>query len=70
MFIEIKQFNKKRNKGKKRHRVLIVNYNKILKNPKNNINKILDFLNLPYDNLQKMIDAVDIKLYSPCKIKS
>ncbi len=45
--------------------VLFVNYNDILKNPKNNIKKILDFLGLSYENLEKMIDAVDIKLYQP-----
>ena len=50
---------------KKGMEVLFVNYNNILKNPKNNIKKILDFLGLSYENLEKMIDAVDIKLYQP-----
>lgn len=43
--------------------VLYVNYNKILENPKENIAKILNFLNLPEDNLQKMIDTIDLKIY-------
>jgi len=43
--------------------VLFVNYNNILKHPKDNIIKILNFLNLPDDNLQEMIDAVDLKIY-------
>ncbi|UCF49160.1 MAG: sulfotransferase domain-containing protein [Thermoplasmatales archaeon] len=43
--------------------VLFVNYNKILENPKENIVKILNFLNLPDDNLQKMIDTIDLKIY-------
>ena len=60
---------KKEIKERKDIEFLIVNYNKVLTNPKNNIIKILDFLNLNYDNLKKMIDAVDIKLYTPCNIK-
>ena len=43
--------------------VLFVNYNDILKNPKKNITNILKFLNLPEDNIQKMIDTVDLKIY-------
>jgi hypothetical protein len=43
--------------------VLFVNYNDILQNPKDNIIKILNFLNLPNNNLQKMIDTVDLKIY-------
>lgn len=58
---------KKEIKKRKDIEFLIVNYNKILRNPKNNIVKILDFLNLPYDYLQMMVEAVDSKLYSPCK---
>jgi len=61
--IKLNNIIKKQIQGKKELDVLFVNYNKILKNPKNNIKNILDFLNLPYDNLYKMIDAVDIKLY-------
>jgi len=43
--------------------VLFVNYNSILMHPKENIIKILKFLNIPEDNLQKMIDTVDLKIY-------
>ena len=43
--------------------VLFVNYNNILKNPKDNIIKILKFLNLPEDCLQKMMDTIDLKIY-------
>ena len=42
---------------------LLVNYNNILSNPKNNISKILDFLDMSDDILDKMIDAVENKLY-------
>ena len=43
--------------------VLLVNYNQILKDPKNNIENIFGFLNSSELNLKKMIDCVDQKLY-------
>jgi len=43
--------------------VLFVNYNNILEHPKDNIIKILNFLNLPEYHLKKMIDAVDLTIY-------
>jgi hypothetical protein len=43
--------------------VLIVNYNNILSEPSINIKKIYDFLGFAEINLEKMIDAVDKKLY-------
>ena len=43
--------------------VLFVNYNSILENPKENIIKILNFLNLQEENLQKMIDTIDLRIY-------
>lgn len=43
--------------------VLLVNYNNIISNPKENISKIIDFLGLSEDLLGKMISAVDNKLY-------
>ncbi|MGF3554733.1 MAG: sulfotransferase domain-containing protein [Thermoplasmatota archaeon] len=49
--------------------VLFVNYNNIIKNPKNNIKKILDFLGLPYNKLDEMVKAVDVNLYKPKIIK-
>ena len=61
--IKLNNVIKKKIQEKKDLDVLFVNYNNILKNPKNNIKKILDFLGLPYDNLDKMIKAVDLKLY-------
>jgi len=61
--IKLNNVIKKKLQEKKDLDVLFVNYNNILKNPKNNIKKILDFLGLPYDNLDKMIQAVDLKLY-------
>jgi len=43
--------------------VLFVNYNKILENPKEKILEILNFLNLPTDNLEKMIGTIDLRIY-------
>ena len=65
--IKLNNMIKKEIQEKKETDVLFVNYNNILKNPKQNIKKILDFLNLPYNNLDKMVKAVDINLYQPRK---
>lgn len=43
--------------------VLLINYNGILSNPSTNVKKIYDFLGLADVDLEKMIDAVDKKLY-------
>jgi hypothetical protein len=43
--------------------VLFVNYNQILENPKEKILEILNFLNLPTDNLEKMIATIDLRIY-------
>ena len=43
--------------------VLLVNYNQILKNPKDSIQKIHDFLNSPDFSLEQMVSCVDQKLY-------
>jgi hypothetical protein len=61
--IKLNNVIKKKIQEKKDLDVLFVNYNNVLKNPNSNIKKILDFLGLPYDNLDKMINAVDLKLY-------
>ena len=43
--------------------ILFINYNDILSNPKENIGKILKFLNAPESLLDKMIETVDKNLY-------
>ena len=43
--------------------ILFINYNNILSNPKENISKILKFLNAPESLLDKMIETVDKNLY-------
>ena len=60
--IKLNNMIKKMLKERKEIDVLFVNYNEIIDNPKSNIKKILDFLNIPADNLKKMVEAVDIKL--------
>jgi hypothetical protein len=68
--IKLNNTIKKEIQEKKEIEILFVNYNNILKNPKNNIKKILDFLNLSYKYLDKMIKAVDVSLYQPRKYKN
>ena len=65
--IKLNNMIKKHILEKKEIKVLFVNYNKILIEPKNNIKKILDFLSVPYENIDKMMAAVDIKLYQERK---
>lgn len=48
---------------------LIINYNEIISNPKENINKILDFLDIPEDIIGKMIEVVDNRLYHQRRIQ-
>jgi len=48
--------------------VLLVNYNRILKNPKDGIQKIYDFLNSSDISLEKMVSCVDQKLYRKRRI--
>ena len=43
--------------------VLLVNYNEILCNPQNSIQKIGDFIEIPVDDRQRMINAIDNRLY-------
>lgn len=63
--IKLNNVIKKQIQKEKDIKVLFVNYNSILTNPKDNIKKILDFLNLSYINLEKMTKAVDKSLYQP-----
>ena len=42
---------------------LLINYNDILSNPKENINRIVKFLNLKNVEIKKMTDVIDNSLY-------
>jgi hypothetical protein len=48
--------------------VLLVNYNQILKNPKDSIEKIHDFFNSSDFSLEQMISCVDQQLYRKRRI--
>lgn len=43
--------------------VLLVSYNNILSNPEENINKIIDFLGMPKETIDKMMEVIDSRLY-------
>jgi hypothetical protein len=43
--------------------VLFISYNKIMANPKEDIGRIVRFLGLPAETIDKMANAVDTKLY-------
>ena len=62
-FIKLNSMIKKQLIEREDVEVLFVNYNQIITNPKENIRKIVKFLDLEDEILEKMIDAVDQKLY-------
>jgi hypothetical protein len=62
-FITLNTVIKKEINNRKDTKILYINYNDILLDPEKNIKKILNFLNLSYLNLDKMIAVVDKNLY-------
>jgi hypothetical protein len=62
-FIKLNHMIKKQITSRDDMEVLLVNYNKILSNPGEDIKKIQGFLGLPEDVIDKMIKVVDDKLY-------
>ena len=62
-FIKLNRMIKKQITSRDDMEVLLVNYNKILSNPRKDIKKIQEFLGLPEDVIDKMIKVVDDKLY-------
>ena len=50
--------------------VLFVNYNDILLNPRENIEKIIEFLRISNNTLDKMLQVVDKRLYRQRRIKT
>jgi len=44
-------------------KILLVNYNEILKNPKSNMKRICDFIASPDVDTQGMVGAIDKHLY-------
>ena len=63
VFSKLNNITKKIIQERKDIDILIVNYNNILLDPKNNLKKIIDFLGLSEDVLNKMVEAIDKKLY-------
>ena len=62
-FIKLNHMIKKQITSRDDMEVLLVNYNKILSNPREDIKKIQEFLGLPEGVIDKMIKVVDDKLY-------
>jgi len=62
-FIKLNNMTKQKLREREDIDALFVNYNKTLVNPKENIQKIVEFLNLPCENIEKMLDVIDEKLY-------
>ena len=62
-FIKLNLMIKKQIASRDDMEVLLVNYNTILSNPREDIKKIQEFLGLPEDVIDKMIKVVDDKLY-------
>ena len=67
-FIKLNNLIKKHIQEREDMDVLLVNYNNVISNPKNNISRILNFLDISNDILNQMIDAVDNKLYRQRRI--
>jgi hypothetical protein len=67
-FIKLNNIIKQYTREREDMDVLLVNYNKIISNPKENIERIVEFLGLSNDVQDKMINAVDNKLYRQRRI--
>jgi hypothetical protein len=62
-FLKLNNMIKEYVKDREDMDILFINYNNILSDPKENIGKIIKFLNGPDSLLEKMIKTVDNKLY-------
>ena len=62
-FIKLNRMIKKQITSRNDTEVLLVNYNKILSNPRESIKNIQDFIGLSENVIYKMIKVVDDKLY-------
>jgi len=62
-FIKLNNMIKQQIQDRKDIDVLLVNYNNILKNPEENIKRIVSFLNISDDVIVKMMSAINNKLY-------
>ena len=62
-FIKLNDMIKKSINEREDIEVLFINYNEILSNPKNNLKRIIDFLDVSDEILDKMVEVVDNRLY-------
>jgi len=62
-FVKLNRMVKQQIEGRDDMDALFVNYNAVISNPKSNIRRIADFLGASDDMIEKMISAVDKKLY-------
>jgi len=63
LFIKLNNMVKRRIINREDISCLFVSYNKILENPRKNIEEIHRYLSLPNEKLEKMINVVDKRLY-------
>jgi len=63
VFLKLNNMIKKQIIEREDTECLFVNYNEILSNPSENIKEIHNFLKLPKENLDDMINVIDKKLY-------
>ncbi|PNX45620.1 MAG: nucleotide pyrophosphatase [Thermoplasmata archaeon M9B1D] len=62
-FVKLNNMIKQQIRKRKDIEHIIINYNQTISNPKSNINKIADFLNLSEKTQSKMMTAIDSRLY-------
>jgi hypothetical protein len=62
-FVKLNNLVKKQILERKDTDVLLINYNNIITNPRENIIKIIEFLDIPIEILDKMVQAIDKRLY-------
>lgn len=69
IFMKLNNMVKNQLKNREDINVLFVNYNHILSDPENNIKKIQNFLHICENDFDKMMEAVDNRLYRQRRTK-
>ena len=62
-FVKLNNMIKQHIQGREDMDILLVNYNKLLLNPTEDISRIANFLNLPEEIINEMARVIDSKLY-------
>jgi hypothetical protein len=68
-FIKLNNIIKNQIQDREDIEVIIINYNEIISNPKDNINKMLYFIGVSGEILGKMVEVVDNRLYRQRRTK-